>query len=489
MTTAAPTTSDESVISGVFDGRTWLEPSSNDRTTLIDPSTEDVLGVVALAQPSDLDAVIDPAVTAFTSWSSTSFTERAEYLQRISQIWQERGEEIAQCVSREMGMPITNSRLSNIAGSARNFSYYAELAHDAAAEQVRPALSFPGRTHVRANPVGVVAAIAPWNYPTYLMTSKIAPALAAGCTVVLKPAVENALTAHLMASIFQEAELPPGVVTIGIGGADFGQGLVKDDRISLVAFTGSTAVGRAIGSIAGERLALTNLELGGKSAAIVLDDADPQIVARELPPLAFRNSGQTCFAQARVIATPGAYQGVLDALAAWARSQVIGPALDETTTFGPLATRQHRERVLGFLDRALEQGARLVSAGDQGSLPAEGFFVDPMILADVDNRWEIAQEEIFGPIVVVIAAEDEDHAIELANDSRYGLAGSVWTSNPQRALDVARRVEAGSVGINGFRPDIGAPFGGIKESGQGRENGPEGLRCYLRSDSIYEFQA
>jgi len=489
MTTDSLRTSNVSVLSSVYDGRAWLEPSLGDRTILVDPSTEEILCEIVLANAADLDAVVAPAAAAFPQWSETSLSERADYLHRISQVWEKRGEEIAQCVSREMGMPITNSRLSNIAGSARNFSYYAELARGFSHEQMRPALSFPGQTYVRTNPVGVVAAIAPWNYPTYLMTSKIAPALAAGCTVVLKPAVENALTAHQMADIFAEAGLPPGVVTIGIGGPEFGQALVRDDRIALVAFTGSTAVGRAIGSTVGGRLGLTNLELGGKSAAVVLDDADMDLVARELPPLAFRNSGQTCFAQARVIATPGIYGNVIEALKVWASAQIIGPALDETTTFGPLATRQHRERVLGFVDRARAQGAHLVSGDDQVPLPAQGFFVSPMILADVDNRWEIAQEEIFGPVVIVIAADDEQHAIELANDSRYGLAGSVWTSNAERARDIARQIEAGSVGINGFRPDLGAPFGGIKESGQGRENGPEGMGCYLRAHSIYEFQA
>ena len=488
MTTNSNQATDQPVISGVYDGTSWLESTDGETSTLVNPSTEEILCEVVLATAANLDAVVAPAAVAFTSWSQTPFAERAEHLHRIARAWQKSGDEIAQSVSREMGMPITISRLSNWQASARNFSYYADLLLTQAQENIRPAESFDGQTHVLANPVGVVAAIAPWNFPGVLMTSKLAPALAAGCTVVLKPAVENALTAHLMTAVLEEAGLPPGVVTIGIGGADFGQELVKDERIALVAFTGSTAVGRNIGAIVGERLGLTNLELGGKSAAVVLDDADMDVVAVGLPPLAFRNSGQTCFAQSRIIATPGVYGEVLQALTTWAQEQQIGPALADGTTFGPLGTRQHRERVLGFLDRAVKQGAEIIFGDDQSRLPPQGFFVNPMILAGVDNSWEIAQEETFGPIVTLIAARDEEHAIELANDSRYGLAGTVWTSDPQRALSVARRIEAGSVGINGFRPDLGAPFGGIKQSGQGRENGPEGLRCYLRSDSIYAFR-
>lgn len=474
-------------IPGIFDGTSWQMPGNRDLTTLIDPSTGQPLAEVSLAGPSDAELVIAPAVRALRDWSEASFADRAACLQRISSAWEGLGEEIAASASREMGMPITNSRLSNAVGSARNFSYFAGLAQTMHAEDIRKAESFQGRTHVFSRPVGVVAAIAPWNFPCYLMTSKLAPALAAGCTVVLKPAIENALTAHLIASVLKEAGLPDGVVTIGIGGADFATQLVQDPRIGLVAFTGSTAVGRTIGSIVGQRLGLTNLELGGKSAAIVLDDADLSVVAGALPALAFRNSGQTCFAQSRIIATPAVLGDVIETFVSWADKQVIGPALDESTSFGPLATASHRERVSGYLDRAIAQGAVPAAAPADYPAPSEGFFIPPMILTGVDNNWEIAQEEVFGPIVSIIAAENEDHALALANDSRYGLAGTVWTADPERALRVARQVAAGSVGVNGFRPDLGAPFGGIKESGQGRENGPEGLRCYLRSDSLYEF--
>jgi aldehyde dehydrogenase (NAD+) len=483
-------TSELPVISGVFDGVSWRKPSGVDRAILIDPSTEEPLCEVNLATDADLEAIVAPATAAFTSWSRTPIAERIDLLHRIAVLWEERGEEIAQSVSREMGMPIALSRLSNAQGAARTFAYFAELLEGQAgiSPQIRDSRSFDGRTHVFSNPVGVVAAIAPWNFPGVLITSKLAPALASGCTVVLKPAVENALTAHVIASVLKEAGVPPGVVTIAIGGPRFGQELVKDPRIALVAFTGSTAVGRAIGSVVGERLGRTNLELGGKSAAIVLDDADMDVVSLNLPPLAFRNSGQTCFAQSRVIATPLVYDDVVLAMREWAQAQVLGPALDDATTFGPLGTRQHRERVLGFRDRALKQGATWVNEGDERLVPERGFFVPPVVLADVDNSWEVAQEEIFGPVVTIIRARDEEHAFELANDSRYGLAGSVWTANEQRALELARRVEAGSVGINGFRPDLGAPFGGIKESGQGRENGPEALDCYLRADTVYAFR-
>lgn len=472
---------------GIYIGGRWVAPVRGERVTLIDPSTEAVLGEPYLATAEDAGAAVDAAAEAFESWSQLAYAERADVLERIAGIWERRAEEIAQSVSREMGMPIANSRLTNGVGAARNFRYYADMARTWQAEEVREAASFEGSVIVRSVPVGVVAAIAPWNYACYLITSKVAPALAAGCTVVLKPAVENALTSVLMAEVFEEAGVPAGVVNVVVGAPDFGAALVADPRVASVAFTGSTAVGKRIGAVVGERLASTNLELGGKSAAIVLDDADLETTLRDLPALSFRNSGQTCFAQTRVIATAGIYDQVVDGLAAWADAQVLGSAFDDTSTLGPLGTAGQRATAHRFIASGLASGARLVAGGLDADVPSPGFFVRPTVFADVDNASELAQEEVFGPVICVIRAEDEDDAIRLANASRYGLAGTVWTTDIERGTSVARRMETGSVGINGFRPDLASPFGGVKDSGSGRENGPEGLRVFLRPESIYRF--
>lgn len=472
---------------GIYIGGSWIEPVRGQRITLIDPSTEDVIGEPYLATAEDVPAAVDAAEAAFPAWSALSFGERADVLDRIAHAWERRAEEISVSVSREMGMPIANSRLTNGIGAARNFRYYAQVARAWQSEETREALSFEGSVIVRSVPVGVVAAIAPWNYACYLIASKVAPALAAGCTVVLKPAVENALTSVLIAEVMEEAGVPAGVVNVVVGTPDFGAALVAEPRVASVAFTGSTAVGKRIGSVVGERLASTNLELGGKSAAIVLDDADLEATLRDLPALSFRNSGQTCFAQTRVIATAGIYDRVVDGLAAWANAQVLGSAFDDTTTLGPLGTANQRAVARRFIESGLASGARLVAGGLDADVPSPGYFVRPTVFADVDNTSELAQEEVFGPVICVIKAQDDEDAIRLANQSRYGLAGTVWTTDIERGTAVARRMDTGSVGINGFRPDMGSPFGGVKDSGSGRENGREGLAVFLRSESIYRF--
>lgn len=395
---------------GIYIGGAWIAPVRGERVTLIDPSTEERLGEPYLAGAEDARIAVDAAEAAFPAWSALSFGERADVLDRIADFWERRAEEISVSVSREMGMPIANSRLTNGLGSARNFRYYAQMARTWQDEETREALSFDGSVIVRSVPVGVVAAIAPWNYACYLIASKVAPALAAGCTVVLKPAVENALTSVLIAEVMEEAGVPAGVVNVVVGSPEFGSALVADPRVASVAFTGSTAVGKRIGGVVGERLASTNLELGGKSAAIVLDDADLEATLRDLPALSFRNTGQTCFAQTRVIATAGVYDQIVEGLASWANAQVLGSAFDESTTLGPLGTENQRATARRFIESGLASGARLVAGGLEAEVPSPGYFVRPTVFADVDNDSELAQEEVFGPVICVIKAQDDDDA-------------------------------------------------------------------------------
>lgn len=473
----------------LFVGGEWVEPETGSTITIVDPADGSTVGTAALASSADAERAVAAASAALPAWSATSSAERAEVLERIAEAWERRAGEIAESVTREMGMPIGISRFSNGFGSAATIRFYAAAARERAREELRAPLSFEGEILIRRNPVGVVAALAPWNFPCQLIASKLGPALAAGCTVVVKPAAENALTARLLGEVLAEAGVPAGVVSVVPGRRDVVTALASDPRVDKVAFTGSTVAGRVIGGIVGGRLGLTNLELGGKSAAIVLDDADLDATFAELPFLAFLNSGQTCFAQTRVIATPGIYEQVVDRFAAWAREQRLGSPLDETTTLGPLVSAAQRESVLGFIRQGVESGARLVAGGVDAEVPAPGNFVAPTVFADVDNDSAIAQEEIFGPVLSIIPARDEDHAIAIANASQYGLAGSVWTRDLARGTEIARRIESGSVGVNGYRPEQNAPWGGRKLSGTGRENGPEAIDSFQRVDVVYRFGA
>jgi betaine-aldehyde dehydrogenase len=339
---------------------------------------------------------------------------------------------------------------------------------------------------VRREPVGVVGAITPWNVPQLVIMPKLAPALLAGCTVIVKAAPESPLDALLLAEIVEEADLPPGVVSILVGGRAAGEHLVRHRDVDKIAFTGSSAVGRRIAGICGERLARCSLELGGKSAALILDDADLDRTAAGLKFASFLNSGQACVAQTRVLTSRRRYAETVDALAAMVEDIVVGDPSDSTTYVGPLVARRQQERVERFLQGAAAQGARTV-VGGPGRPPgvAEGWYVSPTLLADVDNSMPVAREEIFGPVVCVIPYDGEDDAVRIANDSPFGLAGSVWTKDRERGRELANRLRTGMVGINGFAPDLWSPFGGYKESGIGREYGPVGLGSYLEFKSIY----
>jgi acyl-CoA reductase-like NAD-dependent aldehyde dehydrogenase len=344
-----------------------------------------------------------------------------------------------------------------------------------------------GTIKVLREPVGVVAAIVPWNFPQTLGFMKIAPALAAGCTVVVKPSPETVLDAFLLARTAIDAGLPPGVLGIVPGGRELGARLVAHPDVDKVAFTGSTAAGREIAQTCGRLLRPVTLELGGKSATIVLDDAELDLAAigADLFVATLANNGQTCFLGPRVLAPRHRYAEVVDVFTEFARSMAIGDSLDPGTQIGPMATARHRARVESYIAQGRAEGGRVTTGGGRPEGRDRGWFIEPTVFADVGNDATVCREEIFGPVLTVIPYRDEEEAVRIANDSDYGLGGTVWSADPDRALRLARRVRTGTIGINRYMPDPAAPFGGVKDSGIGRELGPEGLAAYQQPKSIY----
>lgn len=451
---------------------------------VIEAATGEVFAEAPNATTSDIDQAVeaahgDPALR----WALAAPAERAEVLKRYAAALRSRGADTARLVSRENGMPITLSRAVNGAFPAALVGYYAKLITSWEPEETRPALV--GHTVVRREAVGVVGAITPWNYPQALAIMKIAPALAAGCRVVLKAAPETALDALVFADAAIEAGLPPGVLSVVPGGGEVGAHLVTHPGVDKVAFTGSTNAGRVIGAECGRLIKPVTLELGGKSAAVILDDADLEATVAGLRTASFVNNGQTCHLSSRILVPYGRYDEFVTAIADLAKNLTVGDPLDEATDVGPLVSRRQRDRVLEYIEIGRGSGARLVAGG---SVPADrprGWYVAPTVFADVDNRDRIAQEEIFGPVIAIIGYDDETEAVALANDTEFGLAGTVWSRDAGRALDVARAMHTGSVGVNHYQLDIQSPFGGVKSSGLGRELGPEALDAYRFTKSMY----
>ena len=450
---------------------------------VIEAATGEPLGDGASAALTDIDDAVAAARTALPQWRSRSAEDRAGVLFAFAAALKARAQSTVELVTRENGMPVSLSRGANGAFPALLVGYYAKMITESAVEEIRPGVT--GHTIVRKEPVGVVGAITPWNYPQALAAFKIAPGLAAGCTMVLKAAPETALDALVFAEAAAEAGLPPGVLNIVAGGVEAGAHLVAHPGIDKVAFTGSTAAGRAIGEICGRLMRPATLELGGKSAAIILDDADLDATIRGLRSASFVNNGQTCHLSSRILAPRSRYDEVVEAMAALAESLVVGDPLDRSTEIGPLVSERQRERVLDYIEIGKAGGAKLVAGGSIPKDQSRGWFVAPTVFAGVDNSDRIAQEEIFGPVLAVIAYDDDAHAVEIANDSDFGLAGTVWSSDTERATDVARAVHTGTIGVNDYQLDIRAPFGGVKASGLGRELGPEGLDAYRTVKSIY----
>jgi aldehyde dehydrogenase (NAD+) len=472
-----------------FIGGKWVTPTGSDTHQVIEAATGETIGVAALGSEADVDAAITAAHAAHTrgDWARATPVERAEVLHRFADALLAEAEQTSRLVSREIGMPIELSRGFNGQAPAQLLRQYADLAVATEFEQIQP--SPMGSTIIRKEPVGVVGVITPWNYPQAKALISIAPALAAGCSVVLKHSPDSALDAYVIAEAAQAAGLPDGVLNIVLADRGPGSLLVRHPLVDKIAFTGSTASGEAIGAEAGRLFKRVTLELGGKSAAIVLDDADLSAFVDGIGFASFMNNGQTCTGQTRILAPRSRYEEIVEALADWAAKQVIGDPLDPAVTIGPLASERQLARVRGYVDIAVADGARLVHGGQRPADLTRGWFIEPTIFADVSNSDRIAQEEVFGPVIAVVGYDDVDHAVALANDSEFGLAGSVWTGDEGRGIDIARRVRTGTFGVNYYVNDFDAPFGGVKRSGIGRELGRAGFEEFLEYKTIYASAA
>jgi betaine-aldehyde dehydrogenase len=468
----------------LYIGGNHEKPSSSAVFAVVSPFTEEVIARVPEAQKADVDRAVAVARAAFDKgpWPRTTGAERADVLDRLLASLQKRSADIASTITNEMGCPMSFSHAGQVFATNMVLDFYAKLARSFAFEEMRP--SMIGSALVRQEPVGVAAAIVPWNVPLFTIMLKLAPALAAGCTIVIKPAPETPLDAYILAEALDEASMPKGVVSILTAGREVGEYLVTHPGIDKVGFTGSTAAGRKIAAACGERLRRVTLELGGKSAAIVCDDADLAAVIPQIVGAGTMNNGQACVAQTRVLLPRSRYKDGVEALAAAVGGLKIGDPSDMATQIGPLVADRQRDRVLGYIEKGKSEGARCVVGGGRPKEFKKGWFVEPTLFADVDNHMTIAQEEIFGPVLAAIPYDDEADALRIANDSEYGLSGSVWTADPKRGLDIARQVRTGTYNVNFFMMAFGGPFGGFKSSGLGRELGPEGLRAYLEAKTI-----
>lgn len=469
----------------LFIGGEWRRPSSAARIEVISPSTEAQIGFCPHAQPADVDRAVAAAREAFDRgpWPRMPSAERHSVLSKMAQFLRERAEATAELICHEMGSPIS-FLLQAKEGAPMLLDYYASLARSH--RFLEPRQGLVASAYVRHEPVGVVGAITPWNGPLYLLMLKTAPALAAGCTIVAKPSPEAPLDAFLIAEAAHAAGLPAGVFNLVPGGRDTGESLVCHPGVDKITFTGSTAAGRRIAALCGEQLKRCGLELGGKSAAIVLPDAPLDAVVNYTLAcgLAF-NNGQACAALTRVIVPRGMQQRLVEAMTEAIRKLAVGDPHDRATAVGPLVAQRQRERVEGYIHAGKQSGAKLAIGGGRPKHLPKGWYVEPTLFYDVDNRMKIAREEIFGPVGVVIPYDgDADTAIAVANDSPYGLAGAVFTADHAQGLAVARRIRAGTFGINTFYIDPACPFGGFKGSGIGREMGPEGFAAYLEAQTV-----
>ena len=467
-----------------FIGGEWVKPSADTTIDVIDSASEEVFVTVAEAQAPDVAAAVAAARTAFDKgpWPRMTHQERAAWLHRIADALERRAGALADTWTMEAGILRSMSEVG-AKGIAATYRYYAGLADTFAWEEKHTSNMGQPALLVR-EPVGVVAAIIPWNGPGSLMAYKSAPALIAGCTVIIKSSPEAPSSPYLLAEVCEEIGLPAGVVNVLTADREVSELLVRDPRVDKISFTGSTLAGRKIASICGERIARCTLELGGKSPGVILDDYDLGKAATAIAAYAPRITGQVCSSLTRIIINEKRHDDFVDALAHAFQQIRVGDPFDPETQMGPLAMERQRERVESYIARGKAEGARLASGGGRPAHLNAGYYVEPTVFANVDNNSTIAREEIFGPVVSVIPATSEDHAIDIANDTIYGLNSSVFTNDPERAYAVGRQLRAGTVGHNRFQTDFSIAFGGFKQSGLGREGGLEGLHPYLETKTM-----
>jgi aldehyde dehydrogenase (NAD+) len=468
-----------------FIGNQWAKPASDRTFDIINASTGERVATVPEGVEADIDAAVAAARSAFDNgtWSCATPAERAAVMLRFMEAMAKRGPQLAEAVSLQNGMPVSLSNMLEAQFPAGLLQYYASLAEGLALSEVRPS-QMGKETLVEKAAVGVVAAIVPWNFPVTLAFSKIAPAMLAGCTLVIKPSPGTVLDSYIVAEAALEAGVPPGVINIVAAERGAGAYLVAHPHVDKVAFTGSTSAGRKIASVCGELLRPVSLELGGKSAAVLLDDVDLNVFLPGIPMASMLNNGQACYNATRILAPATRYDEIVGAVAGMVSQLVVGDAMDEGTHVGPMASAAHRDRVEGYIAKGRDE-ARLVTGGGRPANHNRGWFVEPTVFADVDNSAVIAQEEIFGPVLSIIKYSGEADAVRIANDSQFGLGGSVWSADSAHATEVARRIDSGTVGVNGYMPALGSPFGGVKASGMGSEFGPEAVNGYLKTKSIY----
>ena len=468
----------------LFIGGQWRAASAAGRIDVVNPATEEVWASVPDADAADVDAAVRAARAALPDWRGIGAAARAEVVLRFADELAARGEGMARVITAENGTPIaeTSAAASHSAGILR---YFATLADLVDAVDVRPFPNAPGSyTEVSREAVGVCALIAPWNFPLGLVMVKLAPALIAGCTVVIKPAAETPLDLRVLMEAAVAAGIPAGAINVITGGRETGSLLVQHPLVDKVAFTGSTEAGRIIAQQCGSLLRPVTLELGGKSAAILLDDVDLDYFGTMLNRTCLRNTGQTCYNSTRILAPRSRYGEIVELAAGVVASTKQGDPLELDTVYGPTVSARQRDRVEGYIALGRAEGATVATGGGRPAFD-RGFYVQPTVFSDVDNRMRIAQEEIFGPVLVVIPFDDDSDAARIANDSQFGLGGSIFSADESRAAALARTIETGSIGVNFFGSNHAAPFGGWKDSGLGVEYGPEGLNAYLRLKSVH----
>jgi aldehyde dehydrogenase (NAD+) len=468
----------------LFIGGEMVTPESDDVIEVTSPVTEERIATAPSSTPKDIDRAVRAARSAFDDgpWAGLSPTERAHALEPVGDYLRARVPEIARLITEEMGSPISFSNRLQAPLPVMLLDYYRDLAASFPFEEDRAGITGPVR--ILREPVGVVGQIVPWNAPLILTMANLAPALIAGCTVVLKPAPETPLDAYLLAEAAMDAELPPGVLNIVPAERENSEALVRHPLVDKISFTGSSATGRRVAALCGEQFKRVTLECGGKSPAILLEDADLDSVVPALMPFAIMMSGQQCLAQTRILAHRNRYREIVDAISDSAAALTVGDPHESDTEVGPLVAERQRRRVEDYIASGRRDGATVTVGGGRPASQSKGWYVEPTVFADVDNSMRIAQEEIFGPVLVVIPFDDDEDAVRIANDSKYGLSGSVWGQDLDRATRIARQVRTGSLTVNGYRWEFGAPFGGYKESGIGRELGPEGLSSFLEYKTI-----